>query len=314
MDGFGEDHIFLSPNSSVHNCRTCRNFIERYGNVVALDDELRIITMWGGETTEEYRKSFRLMDDLLKGSDIAGVFVETLDRLNYAPYERTDKNAMDYALGTASNVKQYTEAEARQFGVVEAGRVYTFNHLMVRLPREFVSFAADSVDTITANKREDKLQLERGLREIDVDTLLLVADLIRQGSLLNGDAYLTKVESFTELAQRYATMAPEAIPGLTARWLWTVAYDYKYCRFRSELIGTLCTELAEGKELEKACEDWNKRVDPANYMKAKAPITQGMIDAAQQFCQRERLRSIVQPSLCHDGGHQGVRHPARQQR
>ena len=283
MAGFGEDPIFRSSDSSVHNCNTCRNFIERYGNVVALDDELRIITMWGGETTEEYRESFRLMDDLLKGSGIAGVFVETFDRLNFASYERADKKSSDYALGTASNVRQYTEVEARQFGGVEAGRVYTFDHLMVRLPREFVSFTADSVDTITANKREDKLQLERGLREIDVDTLLLAADLIRQGSLLNGDAYLTKVESFTELAQRYATMAPEVIPGLTDRWLWTVAYDYKYCRFRSELIGTLCTELAEGKELEKACEDWNKRVDPANYMKAKAPITQGMIDAAQQF-------------------------------
>lgn len=283
MAGFGEDPVFRSPESSVHRCNTCRNFIERYGNVVALDDELRIITMWQGDVTEEYRESFRLMDDLLRGSQISGAFVQTFSELHSALYERTDKNAKDYALGTASNVKQYTEQEAAQFGVVEAGRVYTFRHLMVRLPREFVSFTNDSADTLAANRREDKVQLERGLKEIDVDTLLLVQDLIKQGSLLNGDAYLKKVESFTELAYRYANMVPKNIPGLEDRWLWTVAADYKYCRFRSELIGTLCTEIAGGKELEKACQDWNRRVDPANYMKAKAPITQQMIDQARQF-------------------------------
>lgn len=284
MDGFGRDHIFLSPTSSVHNCRTCRRFIERYGNIVALDDEMRIITMWQGEgVSDEYRESFRRMDDLLRGADISGVFVETFDFLNGAPYEKTNRRAEDFALGTASNVRQYTEQEVAQSDTVEAGRVYTFHHLMVRLPRQFVSFGTESVEAIQARRREDKQQLERGLKEIDVATLELVADLIRQGSLLNGDSYLEKVESFTEVAYRYTNMVPHDIPGVADRWLWSMAYDYKYCRFRSELIGTLCTELAQGKDLEKACEDWNRRVDPANYMKAKAPVTQRMIDQAREF-------------------------------
>ena len=30
MDGCGRDPVFLSPTNSVHNCRTCRRFIERY--------------------------------------------------------------------------------------------------------------------------------------------------------------------------------------------------------------------------------------------------------------------------------------------
>ena len=283
MQGFGEDPIFRDPESSEHNCNTCRNFVERYGNIVAVDTDMNIITMWGGDTTDEYRESFRRMDELLKSKPIANVFVETFDYLHKAPYEQTSKTAETFALGVAKNVKQYTDEEVAKFGVVEAGRVYTFEHLMVRLPREFVSFTNDSADALTARKREDKVQLERGLKEIDVDTLLLVADLIKQGSLLNGDAYLKKVESFTELAQRYATMVPTVIPGLDDRWLWREAATYPYCRFRSELIGTLCTEIASGKELEKACTDWNKRVDPANYMKAKAPITQQMIDSAKAF-------------------------------
>ena len=42
----------------------------------------------------------------------------------------------------------------------------------------------------------------------------------------------------------------------------------QYLKFRNTLIGVLCSELSEGMELNKACENWNKRVDPINYKKA----------------------------------------------
>jgi hypothetical protein len=53
------------------------------------------------------------------------------------------------------------------------------------------------------------------------------------------------------------------------------------------LIGVLCTELAEGMELNKACKNWNKRVDPVNYQKAVAPITKRQIEEAKKFVQEK---------------------------
>ena len=282
MRGFGEDPIWRSPESSEHNCNTCRNFFERYGNVVAIDGDLNVMTMYDGETTDEYCESFRLMSELLKSAPIGGVFVETFSFLNSVPYEKTNRHAEDFALGVARNQKIYTEAEAKQFGVVEAGRVYTFDHFMVRLANKFVSFTNDSREALEARHREDKVQLEKAYNTIGEDTLQLVIDLIKQGSLLNGDAYLKKVEDFRDMIyslHAYADMNEQQRDNL----FWKESYKYQYARFRTELIGTLCTELAEGKELAKACTDWNKRVDPANYMKAKAPITQQMIDAAKVF-------------------------------
>lgn len=279
MKGFGEDPIFRDPESSEHNCNTCCNFFERYGNIVAVDADLNIITMYDGETSDEYRESFRLMSELLKGAPIGGVFVETFSYLNAAPYEKTSKNAQGFALGISRNLKQYTEEEAAKFGVVEAGKVYTFDHFMVRVKRKFISFSDDSREAIEARYREDKVQLEKGLNTIGTDTLELVKDLINQGSLLNGVAYQTKVEAFLHEARVYADIPQEKRDA----WLWVAAYKNPFARFRTELIGTFCTDLAEGKELAKACTDWNKRVDPANYMKAKAPITQQMIDSAKAF-------------------------------
>ena len=279
MGGFVNDPVFRDPSSSEHNCNTCRNFFERYGNIVAVDGDLNIITMFDGVFPVEYQESFRRMNNMLMRAPIANVFAETFDYLNKAPYEKSNRNAEDFALGVAENMKRYTDEEAQKFGVVEAGRVYSFDHFMVRLPREFVTFSKESVETIQARHRDDKNQMERGLNEISVDTLMLVQDLISQGSLLNGDAYLQKVESFMEKASEYACVPMEK----RDNWLWVNSYKYGYARFRGELIGTLCTEIAEGKDLEKACLDWNKRVDPANYMKAKAPITQQMIDSAKAF-------------------------------
>ena len=77
--------VFRDPQSSEHNCNTCRNFFERYGNIVAVDEDLNIITMYDGETSDEYRESFRLMSELLKGAPIGGVFVETFNYLNFLP-------------------------------------------------------------------------------------------------------------------------------------------------------------------------------------------------------------------------------------
>ena len=37
--GFEKDPIFRDPNSSEHNCNLCKNFIRRYGNIVAINDK-----------------------------------------------------------------------------------------------------------------------------------------------------------------------------------------------------------------------------------------------------------------------------------
>ena len=36
--------IFRDPNSTLHNCNLCKNFIRRYGNIVAVDANGDIIT------------------------------------------------------------------------------------------------------------------------------------------------------------------------------------------------------------------------------------------------------------------------------
>lgn len=275
----GNDPIFRDPESSTHNCNHCKNFIRRYGNIIALDDSYDIITMFDVEVDEEYRNVANVLSKKLKESKILNVFVETYDMLNRLPYEKCSKSNSVFRLGIDKNVKRYTREEAEKFGVVKPNEIKTFHHMFLDIDKQYVDMSGKSAESIIGLHNDNKNVFKRGLDEISIDTLYLVRDLINQGSLLNGDAHLHKVDKFISFKETY-----DNIPSNKKdNWAWDMSYNNTLAKFRNELIGVLCTELSEGEELNKACLSWNKRVDPANYMKATAPITQKQIDEAKQF-------------------------------
>lgn len=275
-----DDPVFRDPNSTHHTCNNDKNFIHRYGNIVAVIDG-KIVTMYDSiPPNTTYYASATAMRVSLLGEPIQDVFVESYDNLNrLLNYESTNKTQELYQLGHVKTNKIYTQAEADQFGVVTPGQVYTFHHFYVMLPKLFVDFSNKSVESIQGSYRDDKSVFKRGLDEISVDTLELVRDLIKQGSLLNGDSYLSKLEAFIIFAKEY-----KDVPTLEKdRWCWVKSHKLPFAKFRNELIGTLCVELTQGAEINEACRTWNKRVDPANYMKATAPISSKQIAEAKKF-------------------------------
>lgn len=149
------------------------------------------------------------------------------------------------------------------------------------LPSQFVDMSGSSEEAIIAGYRDSKNVFQRALQEIPLDTLILVRDLINQGSLLDGTTHLYKVEHMIQYKTLYEQT--KQLGRNLNNWCWDASYKAPLARFRNELIGVLCSELSEGMELNAACLNWNKRVDPANYMKATAPITKKQIEEAKKF-------------------------------
>lgn len=281
INGFKKKHdpIFRDPNSSTHNCNLCNNFIRRYGNIVALDENYNIISIWDVEPSEQYNVSCKNISNLLKNTPIGDVFFETFTELNSLPYESTNKIQEKYKLGIDKNVKRYTKEEAEKYGVVKPNEIRTFNHLHLFLPTQFVDKSNKSIEAIMAEFRDAKNVFLRAMEEIPLDTLNLVKDLINQDSLLDGKTHLYKIAQIIPFKEQYNNLPTNK----RDNWAWLHAYGLPFAKFKNELIGVLCTELAEGKELNEACQSWNKRVDPVNYMKATAPITKKQILDAKMF-------------------------------
>jgi hypothetical protein len=282
-----QNPIFRDPSSSTHNCNLCKNIIRRYGNIVAIDENYDIMTMFDVtvDKDSEYINVVKILSKAIKNAPISEVFFETFDELNSLPYESCSKNQERFKLGIDKNVKRYTKEEAELYGVVKPNEIRTFNHFHLYLPKQFVDMSGKSVESLMGEYRDAKNVFERAMLEIPEDTLNLVRDLINQGSLLDGQTHLYKIEQFIPLKHQYDRLSGSKYTSKIQlnNWCWETSYKLPFAKFKNELIGVLCSELAEGEELNKACQAWNKRVDPVNYMKTTAPITKKQIEEAKQF-------------------------------
>lgn len=280
LASFKNDPVFRDPESTTHNCNHCNNFVRRYGNVVAINDNFELISMFDVSDAGDYQDSMDAMKEAITSSKIANVFFETYEELNSLPYEKVKKSQETFRLGIDENHKQYSETEANMYGVVEAGQIVKFTHVHLNLPKAFVDMSGDSVETIQARYKSAKDVFLRGMEEIPLGTLQLVKDLISQGSLLNGETHAYKIEQILPFK---VVFDKDLLRKQKDNWAWVTSSGLPFAKFKNELIGTLCTELAEGEDLNRACLSWNKRVDPANYMKAVAPITENQKKEAQKF-------------------------------
>ena len=275
-----QNPVFRDPNSTTHTCNNDSNFIRRYGNIVAINNNMEIISMFDVDVTGSiYEDTVRGIQEYIKTGKVIDVFFETFQELNSLPYEVCKKTNEVFQLGMEKTLKRYTQEEVDKFGKVNTETIYEFSHFHVFLNKAFVDMSGKSVESIMGSYRDAKQVFLRAMQDIPVDTLELVRDLIVQGSLLNGDAHLFKVNEFIPLKQEYDTISAS----LKDTWCWTKSYNLPIAKFRNELIGTLCIELAEGKDINEACKTWNIRVDPVNYMKASAPITKLQIQQAEKF-------------------------------
>lgn len=85
-------------------------------------------------------------------------------------------------------------------------------------------------------------------------------------------------------AIKYAELYKNVPEDKKDTWCWIKSLEWgPACAFRNTAIGTLLVNLAEGKEINEACREFNRMMDPANYMKATAPITEKQIKEAEKF-------------------------------
>jgi hypothetical protein len=235
------------------------------------------------EVVGDYHNPCKKLSETIRKSFVEDIFIQTYSELNSLPYEKTTTNMSQYQLGMAYNVKRYTKEEAEKYGVVKPDEIRRFNHFHLFIPKERITFGDASAASLQSEARANKQVFLRALEDIPLDTLELVRDLINQNSLLNGKAHLKKVEDFILFKKAYDKLASNQ----KENWCWYTSYNLPIAKFRNELIGVLCVELAEGKEINEACKSWNIRVDPINYMKAVAPITKKQVQEAERFVEEQ---------------------------
>ena len=258
----GTNPVFVKQTE--HDCSCCRGFIKRVGNVVTIKDG-KVTTVWDHAATRApapYNTVARAMRDKVLSAPINGLF-------------RVSKKETSFGAQTSMSQDKDTK-KVKTWEHFYTGQIPT--RLLVELPGEVCGTYATTVQVF-----------DRGLRELKIEAISEVLDLINSNNLYRGEEHKGAVVQFKKAQLGYATLTE------TGRnlYVWEHAGD-PASRFRNTVIGTLVQDLSEGVDLEKAVRSFESKVAPQNYKRTTTLITPVMINKAMETIEELGLEPALE--------------------
>lgn len=234
-----------------HDCACCRHFIKAIGGVVNIIDG-KVVTLWDCKIEGPFQAVADAMAAFVRSQAIENVYLHS-ERLVGTPNSRQ---------------------------LLEDKTVKTWEHFHVNLPNAVV-VPGDHIGPRSGDYRATHDVMKRGLLEITRDAVWTVLDLIAQNSLYRGEEHKFTLEEFCKLQSQHDKLSGAMARDLFA-WEYMESVHVAVARIRNSVIGTLLTDLSEGKDLEEAVRAYEVKVAPTNYKRPTALVTKAMVAQAQK--------------------------------
>ncbi len=238
----------LYKTRTEHDCSCCRRFVKVLGGVVNIVDG-KLITVWDFKLDGPYGIVAESMAEYVRGYCVENIFVHN-----------------ERIVGTA-NSRQLLEDKS----------VKTWDHFYVNLPDANV-LTGTLIGPKLSDTRATFDVMRRSLEEINFEAIDAVLELIDQNSLYRGEEHKFAVTEFRKLKRIAFTSSSLDL----FVWEHTTSVPASVSRIRNTVIGTLLTDISEGKELEEAVRAFETKVAPQNYKRPTALVTKAMIAKAQE--------------------------------
>jgi hypothetical protein len=242
----GSNPIF--KERTEHDCNCCKQFIRAVGNMVAIIDG-KVVSIWDVQVGGHYQVVSDAMSALVKSCPVDNIFLHTELRAG------TDRNYQDVG-----------------------EKIITWEHFYIQFPPELVCAGID-IGTKLSVTRSARDVMIRGLKELKVDAIDVVLELISQNSLYRGEEHTFILKSFLELKKKFDKV-PVKDQDLFC-WAWLKTTPDSVAKFRNTVIGTLVTDISDGVDLEVAVGKFEHKVAGDNYKRPTALVTQAMKDKAR---------------------------------
>ena len=214
----------------------------------------KLVSIWDVEVGGEYQVVADALSDYVKQCSIDNVFLFT-----------------EGAIGTDRNFEE-----------IVGGTPKTWEHFHIVLPSTMKKKGVE-IGPMTSEYRAQHDVLLRGLKEITIDNLELVLDLIGQNSLYRGEEKRRLVEAFLALKREFDRIpSTNTVSQDLFAWTNVVGPNSWVCKFRNDVIGTLLVDLSTGVDLEVAVKSFEDKVSGRNYRRPTALITPRMKEMARK--------------------------------
>lgn len=152
-----------------------------------------------------------------------------------------------------------------------------WEHYLYRLPNSLVE-KNDNIPTVKGKYRAEYETLSRSLKEVNIEDLTTVIDLIEDNAIYRGREFLKVLINWRCDKENYDKIN-------TDEFVWHLVIegmkDHSLLKYRNSVIGSLITDLYDGKDSESAVKSYESKVAPSNYKRPKALVTTRMVDDAK---------------------------------
>lgn len=255
----------LFKKVTEHECSCCKGFIRRVGNVVSVNDDGHVNTVW---------------------DDAATKAPAPYDTVAKALREKVLANPIDDLFRVSTKESSFGAATTRSQDATTK-RVLTWDHLYTGpIPS---NLQAASPGEVCGEFRTTVEVFERGLTELSPEAVGTVMDLIAGNNLYRGEEHRGAVTTFQKSQRAYLKLGEKE----RRTFAWAHAGD-PAARFRNTVIGTLVQDLSSGVDMEAAVRSFESKVAPQNYKRTTALITLAMVKKAMETIGELDLESALE--------------------
>lgn len=236
-----------------YNCNCCKTFIDRYGSIVTIDPKTgeQRAMIWDIEVPDFFKASVDAVVKLVDKGNIHKPFI-------------SDEGTLG---------RQESDVE------LSDGQSWTWTHMYVQLPREYVHTRTDiTPNQIMALHKENHGLLSRSIRDFNEDHVRTAIKVLKSGSLFRGERFIPMLEWFLDIL--IGENSSEVKNKKNLRWLAVVNAPAGFVRIRSSMVGTLLEDIAEGMDFDTIKKRFEEKM--ANYMNSIADPTAGGIAQAEK--------------------------------
>lgn len=225
-----------------YDCNACRGFINRYGNLVHVDEiGVAMPAMFHGAWPEFFADALEAMRDAVYGAKITSPFITSDKRL----------------------------------GIPKTG---IWSHMAVDVPRDMRwTDRLKTADQRTAELKQDHEILWNAIAKYDIDTVKTAVNLLSGNSLFRSEKFIAQARWFLDILGM-KRVHKSTYRNLI--WRRVAKAPAGYCHVPGSTLGSLLDDIQEGMDFETIKNRFNAKVDPLRYQRPQvAPAAQNVARA-----------------------------------
>lgn len=250
LDSFPPEIKGIYYEKPWHDCQRCWSWFRTMANVVMIDDNYEIKTLFDFETIPEYRDVFKTLDEFLKTKQVKDLFLH-------------DKSSVGVFRSFTEHEDWFEEC----------------HHFYLDIPDKFYK-GSDELASEIGDARTQRKLFEDTLNLISVDAVDTVLELVYSKTLYRSNQWKDTLEGLMDVLKDYEQIDSKCDLN---NWFWkkSATLPRNIVHIKNTSMGTLLLDITEGKDLEEAVTNYEKITAPENYQRPKAIYTDEMLEEAK---------------------------------